>query len=328
MEYADYLLKDSEVYKKYNEFNDVIPLSDYESSFSEALNIEPNNSIIKDICGKLAENLKKISRSKENATQKQESCGFLHFWLYDNIKKNLQAYTNIENIAEEIVLGSKYFNNAISNESCSIRYNSDITLEKWIEGKHLHDYLKNFNYLSKTQDFKDNKCEEYKKYISYIKNIYRNYKNEYYYRYDISQYLPSYSTEIYDPAKLISGLHCENKKPIMDLHHHESATARGITEIGHSESNLQQEGNQSDSPSDSNSSSIAGSSVSLIGIFVLFFTTYKFTPLGSWIYGRIWKKEKIQNNMDNVTNSLLDNHSEYIDINHNSSTFNIAYNPT
>ncbi|SBT55977.1 PIR Superfamily Protein [Plasmodium ovale wallikeri] len=330
MEYAEELLKDSVKYKKYNEFNDVIPPSDYENSFSEALRVETSNSIIKDICGKLAGNLTKISKSEENEIHKQESCGFLHFWLYYELSKIFRGNkeeTEIQSLISNVISGWKIFNDHISDYSCSGRFSPDIKLEKWIEGKHLHDYFKNFNYLSNTQYFKNNKCEQYKKYIGDINTLYDKHKSEYYDT-DISRYLSDYSSDEYNPFKLISELRCENEKSDMDLQPHQQAPAREVMEQDNSVSLIQREAAQGDGPADSNSSSIVGSSASLIGMFVCFFTAYKFTPLGSWIYGKIWKKEKIQNNIDNITNSLLDDHSEYMDINHNSSTFNVAYNPT
>ncbi|SBT00183.1 PIR Superfamily Protein [Plasmodium ovale curtisi] len=305
MEYADDLLKDFEEYKKYNEFNDVTPSSVYENSFSEALSVETRNNKINELCGKLAGNLEKILQSKGAAGYNTyEQCGYLHFWLYNELSKIFKgnkAEIEIQDIISNVFSGWKNFNDHISNNTCSGRFSPNVKLENWIEGKLLHDYFKNFNYLSNTQDFKDNKCEQYRKYIHHISTLYEKHKTEYYDT-DISRYLSDYSSDNYDPIKLISELRCENEKSVMAA--------------------------QRDGSSDSNSSSILGTSISLIGIFVLFFTTHKFTPLGSWMYGKIWKKEKIQNNIDNVTNSLLDNHSEYIDINNDSSTFNVAYNPT
>ncbi|SBS91762.1 PIR Superfamily Protein [Plasmodium ovale curtisi] len=331
MEYADDLLKDFEEYKKYNEFNDVTPSSVYENSFSEALSVETRNNKINELCGKLAGNLEKILQSKGIAGYNTyEQCGYLHFWLYNELSKIFRgnkAEIEIQDIISNVFSGWKNFNDHISNNTCSGRFSPNVKLENWIQGKLLHDYFKNFNYLSNTQDFKDNKCEQYRKYIHYISTLYEKHKTEYYDT-DISRYLSDYSSEKYNPFKLISELRCENEKSVMDSQLHQPASARGIMEQDNSISLIQHEAAQSDGSSDSNSSSILGTSISLIGIFVLFFTTHKFTPLGSWMYGKIWKKEKIQNNIDNVTNSLLDSHSEYIDINNDSSTFNVAYNPT
>ncbi|SBS94337.1 PIR protein [Plasmodium ovale] len=328
MEYADELLKDSNEYKKYIEFNNIVSPDGYEDSFNEALKIEPMNNTIKDLCGKLAGNLKKISQSTESKRKNDEICGYLHFWLYDNISRNFKDNGNVENITQEILLGAINFNRIISNMKCSVRYSFDINLEKWIEGKLLHDYFKNFGYIKTTYGFNDNKCKEYAEYINHINTLYKKNKNQYHYN-EISRYLWNYTSEKYDPFKLISELKCDNEKLAMDLRSHQSAKLGGTMEQADSLPELQREDAQSGITStDSNSSSIVGSSVSLIGMFILFFTTYKFTPLGSWIYGKISKKEKIQNNIELLTNELLENHSEYIDINDNNSTFHVAYSST
>ncbi|SBS93511.1 PIR Superfamily Protein [Plasmodium ovale curtisi] len=329
MEYADELLKDFNEFKKYNEFNNVDIPNDYENSFSEALKIEPSNNTIKGLCGKIAGNLKKISQSKESKKENDEICGYLNFWLYDNIDRNFKGYGNVEYITQEILSGAINFNNSISNKNCSIRFSVDDKLKNWIEGKILLDYFKNFAYINNTQAFKDNKCEAYNNYISHINTLYKNFKDIYYYSYNICRYLISYISDKYNPAKLISRLECKNDKPTMNSHIHQSADLGGTMEQADYVPGLEREDEQSGITSNhSNSSSIVGSSVSLIGMFILFFTTYEFTPLGSWIYGKISKKEKIQNNIELLTNELLENHSEYRDINDNNSTFHVTYSST
>ncbi|SBT01928.1 PIR Superfamily Protein [Plasmodium ovale curtisi] len=327
MEYADDLLKESDECKKYNEFNNVNIPNDYESSFNDALKMEPSNNIIKDICGKLAGNLKNISQSTESAKNNEQKCGYLHFWLYDNISRNFENNDRIKDITENITDGWINYNHIISNENCSIRFSSDINLKKWIEGKFLHDYFKNFDYLKKTYGFNDYKCEEYSKYISHINMLYKNYKNIYYYSYDINRHLLSYSSEIYDPTKLISELQCENKKTVMALHALQPVSSREILKEDHSLSTLEQKNAYKHSPSaDFNSSSIVGVSISLIGMFFCFFTAYRFTPLGARIKEEIKKKKQIRDNIDNVTKKLLKEQLEYTDINHNYSIFRVPYN--
>ncbi|SBT74139.1 PIR protein [Plasmodium ovale] len=326
MEYAyiNDLLKDSEEYKKYTEFDEVSFLENYEKSFNDALSIEQDNDIIKDICKKLARNLKKISESRKRQKENDESCGYLHFWLYHNIDSNFKSLHNIKDIAEKITDGGRNYNNLISNDNCSIRFSYNINIEKWIEGKHLHDYLKNFNYIRKTYG-SNNKCEEYSKYISYINKLYKNFNNSYYAT-EIYRYLETHENEIYNPEKIISELNCQNRNSAMHPHTHPVANFVAVGQ-GEPLSELTLDGAKSDSiPTDSNSSTIAGASVSLVGMFILFFTAYKFTPLGSWIYEKMTRKEKIRHNRNHVTDTILDNHSEYMDINEDISKFHLAYN--
>ncbi|SBT84323.1 PIR protein [Plasmodium ovale] len=333
MEHADELLKDSDEYKKYVEFNNIDSPDGYEDSFSEALNSESGDSKIKDLCGKLAGNLKIIFQSKNiTGYNTSEQCGYLHFWLYYELSKifrDNKGQTNTQDTISNIFAGWSNFNKKISNNTCSGRFSFDDSMDKWIEGKLFHDYFKNFDYISNTEAFKDKKCEAYNKYINHINTLYKNFKDKSYYSSSIYRYLRSYTNDKYNPAKLISKLECKNDKQTMDSHTHQYANLGRAMEQADSVSELQRDDAQSGIPStDSNSSSIVGSSVSLIGMFILFFTTYKFTPLGSWIYGKITKKEKIQNNIELLTNELLENHSEYIDINDNNSTFHVAYSST
>ncbi|SBT01237.1 PIR Superfamily Protein [Plasmodium ovale curtisi] len=304
MEHADELLKDSDEYKKYVEFNNIDSPDGYEDSFSEALNSESGDSKIKDLCGKLAGNLKIIFQSKNiTGYNTSEQCGYLHFWLYYELSKifrDNKGQTNTQDTISNIFAGWSNFNKKISNNTCSGRFSFDDSMDKWIEGKLFHDYFKNFDYISNTEAFKDKKCEAYNKYINHINTLYKNFKDKSYYSSSIYRYLSSYTSDKYDPASI---------------------------EEGNSVSLIQQEDAQRDDPSDSNSSSIVGTSISLIGMLIMFFSAYKFTPLGPWIYGKILKSEKIQDNIDNVTNKLLDNKSEYMDINPHSRTFHVAYNP-
>ncbi|SBT57069.1 PIR Superfamily Protein [Plasmodium ovale wallikeri] len=330
---SEVLLEDADKYKKYNEFNTVHIPDDYEDSFSEALYAVSYDSKIKNLCGKLAGSLEIISQSKViTGYDTSEQCGYLHFWLYYELSKIFRdnnEQTNTQVTIRNIFTGWSDFNKKISNYTCSARFSDGVSMDKWIKGKLLHDYFKNFDYISNAQAFKDKKCEAYNKYINHINTLYKNFKDKSYFSYNIYRYLRSYTSDKYDPAKLISKLECKNDKPTTDSLPHESAPFGVKIEQADSATELQREDTQSGiSSTDSNSSSIVGSSVSLIGMFILFFSAYRFTPLGPWIYGKILKSEKIQNNIDNVTNALLDNNSEYMDINPNSSSFHVAYNPT
>ncbi|SBT55143.1 PIR Superfamily Protein [Plasmodium ovale wallikeri] len=328
MEHAYVLLNDSDAYKKYEEFDKVTFPDNYVDSFNEALSMEHDIDKIKELCGKLAGNLKKISKSKESQIKNDESCGYLHFWLYHKIYSYFKDNPKIRGITDNIIDGGIIFNNSISNNNCSFRYSSNIDLKKWIEGKHLHDYFENFEYIKKTYGSNDNKCEEYNKYIKAINTFYQNYKNEYYYDHEISRFLLSNESGKYDPNNLISEINCKIEKPPMLSQTHQPPTREDTTEHGGTTSVLPSKDDDIDNPSyGSNSSSITGVSVSLIGMFIFFFTSYKFTPLGSWINGKIFKSAQIHDNIDNVTNNMLEDHSEYMNINNNSSTFNIAYNP-
>ncbi|SBS90463.1 PIR Superfamily Protein [Plasmodium ovale curtisi] len=329
MEYADDLLKESAEYKKYNEFNNVNIPNDYESSFNDALKIELNNNTIKDICGRFAGNLKKILQSEENRKKKEENCGYLHFWLYDQLEKisrNKREQTNIQNLFNPIFAGWRNFNMKISNDTCSGRYFDYISLDTWVEGKILHDYFKNYDYISNTQNFNNRKCENYTKYISHVKTLYKKHKDGYY-DHIISRYLSRYRSDQYDPQKLLSKMKCENAELAMLLHPHQTPHDGVGMERDNPVSELQTEDVQSDSLSvNSKLSTIVGASISLIGMFVLFFTAYKFTPLGSLINGKISKKGKIQDSENHFTNALLGNNADYVNINENNSTFHVAYN--
>ncbi|SBT84397.1 PIR protein [Plasmodium ovale] len=332
MNILEVLLKDADKYKKYNEFNNVDLPDDYEDLFSEALNAEANDSKIKDLCGKLVGNLKIILQSKNiKGYDATEQCGYLHFWLYNELSKifrDNKGKTNTQDKISNIFTGWSNFNTKFSNNTCSGRFSFGDSIDKWIEGKLFHDYIKNFDYISNTQAFKDKKCEAYNKYINHINTLYEKFKDKSYYSSSIYRYLHSYTSDKYDPATLISKLECKNEESAMDSSSQQPASEGGTMEQADSVPELQRKDAQSDNPFIySNSSSILGSSFSLIGIFILFFSTYKFTPLGPWIYGKILKSEKIQNNIDNVTNELLDNNSEYMDMNPHSRTFHVAYNP-
>ncbi|SBT55148.1 PIR Superfamily Protein [Plasmodium ovale wallikeri] len=309
MEYADYLLKDSDEYNKYKEFDEVSSPDNYVSSFNEALSIEQDNDIIKEICQKLAGNLERISKLKENNIKKKESCGYLHFWLYHTIDNKFKNHGNFESITKKIINGGMNFNDIISNKDCSIRFSSNINLEKWIEGKHLHDYFKNFDFISKTYSPKSEKCQEYSNYIKRINELYIIHKTQYYM--SKSFYRNLYSNDKYNPSNLLSNFKCEDKNNAKDLMEVQTTDLTGTFEshISFPKSRLQH--------TQENNTTVGSNPYSTVG----------FTTLGSWIRGKIWKNHINIDNIDNISNKPLEVHSEYMGINNSTRKFHVSYNP-
>ncbi|SBS81991.1 PIR Superfamily Protein [Plasmodium ovale curtisi] len=309
MEYADNLLKDSGEYNKYKEFDKVSSPNNYMNSFNEALNLEPSNGKIKEVCEKLAGNLKKISELSESAINKQERCGYLHFWLYHTIESKFKNNGNIKYITEKIIRGGRNYNSIISNKNCSIRFSSNINLDEWIEGKLLHDYFKNFDFISKTYSSKSEKCQEYSNYIKRINELYiihkrKNYMSKNFYR-------NLYSNDKYNPSNLLYNFKCEDKNSAKDLMEVQTTDLTGTFEshISFPKSLLQH--------TQENNTTVASNPYSVIG----------FTTLGSWIRGKIWKNNIKMDNIDNISNKLLEDHSDYMDINNSTRKFYVSYNP-
>ncbi|SBT83059.1 PIR protein [Plasmodium ovale] len=69
-------------------------------------------------------------------------------------------------------------------------------------------------------------------------------------------------------------------------------------------------------------------SSTVCGIFILFFSLYKFTPLGSWLHNRRAMEREIRLNMEEKeTQELLDNSLEYMTSSSNKEGYYLTYQP-
>ncbi|GAW84322.1 variable surface protein [Plasmodium gonderi] len=130
---------------------------------------------IKDLCQKIAKNLKELPSLNNVGKTYRDRCSYMNYWAYNEILKKYQS--NFVVIDRDLAdkLFDVVFN--INKDHLSLDYRCYIPFEgdffKWKNLKILHDYFRNVDEIESNIDsIEKDKCEEYDKYIQLIKPIY------------------------------------------------------------------------------------------------------------------------------------------------------------
>ncbi|SBT74334.1 Plasmodium vivax Vir protein, putative [Plasmodium ovale] len=331
MEKFESSLKHLPAYQIYDQFNKLGDENGYDNYFKNSLTLKERYEGTKELCKKITSNLRKISHLVSTGEDIDELCKYLNFWLYYQIKEHVSV--NKGNIYSDGFIHSIYDGwNSISNmllqNKCNVLISYNTSLDEWVQGKIMYDYFKNFQYISDRYNDDPALCQEYHKYITSIKEYYTIYKSKcfpphstlcsYYMKYD----------EKYDPNILLSNLKCTDIEVDRRLNTKEvSELSDGVETLPSPRATLLEHSPVNNEVLDTNSSNIVGISVSVLGLFIIFSMLYKFTPLVPWIREKILGKTINFNNIDNVTEELLQDNSEFIDISQHSDILHVAYNP-
>ncbi|SBS94265.1 PIR Superfamily Protein [Plasmodium ovale curtisi] len=95
-----FILKHLPAYILYEEFNEVIDVSDYESYIHKKLKFGNGKNEIKENYRKLAYNVKKIPELVFQEQEEDELCDHLHFWLYDKGEQSQIGVSYAEQFVE------------------------------------------------------------------------------------------------------------------------------------------------------------------------------------------------------------------------------------
>ncbi|VUZ99802.1 PIR protein [Plasmodium vivax] len=169
-------LPDLPSYKKYTELDNVNISGDDNDYCKKSL--ESSEEGDKKFCNKIAKNLSILKNEKD--TQKRTyNCYYFNHWLYDNIgKKYYDGNTKGKKVkVSEKLLDFVSLANSEHILIPSCKGNIYGKPEEWKEEKDLHDYFENHKDI-KCNSSDKSKCEKYVNYVTYIKTLYEDKKED------------------------------------------------------------------------------------------------------------------------------------------------------
>ncbi|SBT58144.1 PIR Superfamily Protein [Plasmodium ovale wallikeri] len=327
----------------YNELNGNIKTNTFYNICSQLIPYDKNHCGIYNLCTKLVRNLKKLSTLEKK--ERTDRCEYITHWLYHEIWKN----TNIisENIYENVAL-REFFNvgyevlRKLDITDCFFN-TMNINFYEEKEKKYLHDYFKSHEKINDENICKDEECKKYCKYILFINDLYRKYINKCCYCFKSEgcmEIYPSYfkCNDIYNPHKLFEKLQCSKLEEFrgkirnVDTPVPEDHYVKMLTEISVKEPHLLNWGNKKHSIipevvykkiTSGPFNTFALGSFGFLGVFLILFILYKFTPLGSYFNNRDARNKKSY--FENFEQEFLEDDVEFNHGNMQNRRMRIAY---
>nr|CAB96702.1 vir12 [Plasmodium vivax] len=208
----DRLSKDSHLNKKYEEFEKNVRDSSTISNVCDSLNIT-YTKITKELCNKVAANLKYVYDIKEE-DKKKNTCRLYKYWTYDQMWKflgNNKDPNHVKSVITDFLNVRDGVSKKNNNYSCQYYFhNKDFQdLKENLEKKILYDYFKDFQSI-KSNIHSKAKYDLYNKYITYIKSLYDEYGEDCtdpidFMEYNCDEYYEQDSKD-YDPNVLLTTL--------------------------------------------------------------------------------------------------------------------------
>ncbi|CAI7719421.1 Plasmodium vivax Vir protein, putative [Plasmodium vivax] len=208
----DRLSKDSHLNKKYEEFEKNVRDSSTISNVCDSLNIT-YTKITKELCNKVAANLKYVYDIKEE-DKKKNTCRLYKYWTYDQMWKflgNNKDPNHVKSVITDFLNVRDGVSKKNNNYSCQYYFhNKDFQdLKENLEKKFLYDYFKDFQSI-RSNVYSKAKYDLYNKYITYIKRLYDEYGEEcndsfYFLMNNCDEYYEQDSKD-YDPNVLLTTL--------------------------------------------------------------------------------------------------------------------------
>ncbi|SCO68386.1 VIR protein [Plasmodium vivax] len=299
------ILKAFPEYQKYDEFNKQTNKKDICIKYCDKIiHLKKKNKNIETICTKLATNLDNLSSMTSISANHSERCSYMNYWTYNIIMHTLNSISkNKENIYLLNVINNLLFdiNDKLPKEKkCYYYINND--LDKWKEEKDLHDYFKNYSDIDKIAP-DNSKNTDYCDYIIYINSLYEKYVHScctYFFNNPYWNDCKAYFNceEQYNPHNLYLKLNCQ------ELSSDKFKTLKRVTTpvpIDYKVILLTKM-----SPFFQNINLISDpfymftfGTFSLLGIFLILFILYKFSPAGRRFSKKQPKnKQKITHNLN------------------------------
>ncbi|SCA60244.1 VIR protein, partial [Plasmodium vivax] len=169
-------LPDLPSYKKYTELDNV-DISAYSNNYCKE-KLGSTDEVDKTFCNKIAKNLSAL-KNENDMEKRKYGCYYFNHWLYDNIGKKYykgNAKGEKDKVSENLFnFASSAISEHIKISSCN--GNTFGNPEGWKKEKDLHDYFENYEKI-KCNDSDKSKCEKYVNYVTYIKTLYEDKKED------------------------------------------------------------------------------------------------------------------------------------------------------
>ncbi|SBT58580.1 PIR Superfamily Protein [Plasmodium ovale wallikeri] len=283
---------------------------------------------IEKVCWEVASYLSYIGNKLSDDNKVKTYCSYVKYLLYDEIIKNKEITNHYEilitfNIPWNTIISNGDFN---KKENCRPEFpNIPIHYdEKW---KKMFDYCINYDPIQRKLSSENSCAKSYCQYIDENKGLYTEFKelcanhDEY--------YCPSFFQECEKniPNNILVLPACEeyNKSLLPKQGAIEEATgqASGDTLRTSNEDHPSSSDHMKTSPS-LHSNTTMLTIFPTLSVLVTSLLMYKVTPFGSWLRPHLQKMTKLNNS--SVKESIQSSYeTEYIDINSNEGSYNIAY---
>ncbi|SBS91901.1 PIR Superfamily Protein [Plasmodium ovale curtisi] len=276
-----------------------------------------------EFCASLTGNLKNFQKLYSQALFRNDRCTYLNIWIYDRLlKEGFKIHdTDRNRIVSKILT---YWEKYKIPDECAPEFDG-IEDENFSEMKKLYDFVLDYHMIKYNTEDKDYECSaEYSSYIDEGFDLYEKIKSDC--RNSVKKYC-----KVLDDIKEMN-----NDQEILRLKCKEkSAHPPGESEQeGRSSHQHHRDASLITSPETEVPSSSTGSSNGLavtfpiMGILIVLFILYKFTPAGPWIHSRLIKKKLFGNNIkEEETQRFLENIYEYENENNQNNVQNISYHP-
>ncbi|SBT74386.1 PIR protein [Plasmodium ovale] len=278
---------------------------------------------IKDFCLNLTGNLHNFNLLKFAGPFENYPCTILNYWTHDQLY-NVIIKNSKKNEITKLISGIRpIWNGFIEDTKCDVRsqmiiQNYFITMQK------LYYYAMNYDTIEGYIRDSGSKCNaNIKNYLEEVDNLYNETKGKCNSGRDLDC---SVLKDIEEEYKLDKFKKLDCKVETSSI----LPSARDRQHLGphppEGGSDLML-GAGTDAMEASSSNTITGAIFPIFGSFTLFFITYKFTPLKSWIQSRILGKKIIGHNMneEDINESLENTYENFSAI--KEYDHNISYNP-
>lgn len=320
---------DSTLENLYDELNKKDTIDNYKYYCTELEKHECTHPGVTTLCTKAVKNLIHLSLMPQNE-ERDERCFTLKHWLYQEIRKIFHrnttnaSYEPVITKLKDVVL--RINNTHFSGKPCYCSF--DGTLNEWKEQKYLHDYFKSFDsiesFINKDQDA----CKKHFGSVNYTNKLYEKYIGECCYCFKsghCKEWCPDYfkCEDTLNPYNLYLKLKCTEEhakdftivdKPI-SIDNHVITTTRNSLLLAYQ--------NKLQDPFYSTVLYAFGT----LGIFMIFFVFYKFTPFGSLFHRKKHNdRERMQNFISEYYGELTADESGHENVNRNRRKIQLAYN--
>ncbi|GAB69530.1 CYIR protein [Plasmodium cynomolgi strain B] len=316
---VELILNDLSLYKLYDVLNrEAIEDKDIRYCKDMPRNFKGYKDIY-ELCKMFEKNLRELPKIMSAETDYNEQCRYLIFWLNDQMRKKFNLYMiptiNKNEIMQEFFSLSSMINANLVNK-CRYTYNTDIDLELWKNWKDLYDYIRNKNNIAGKIESDMRLCKTYKEYYTHIESIYEKYKEECCgENYGNCPYHLNFK-EWCNKEDILTELKCVQPAELSEF---PGVDEKVITAKPAAEDNEE----LPNAVIFNSTGTVIGTS---LGIVLPLIMIYRFTPLGSWINTKIFRKNKLMENMIRNERELLINNSGIGEMNFDNSRYHLVYN--
>ncbi|SBT84952.1 PIR protein [Plasmodium ovale] len=330
------ILENSPKYKLYDKFNEECDdVGKYSRYCSTMQYLKRSYNDILEVCYKFARNLINL-REILSDEKDEEHCRYINFWITNHIRKKFDTQWQNKLSINSILRGFLTVENTIpeaSKNNCHFDYRGNVSLDLWKEWKALHDYIINYDYINERITSGGDICTTYSKYFDYIKRLYDKFKGE---CCDNSIFNCPNQIKLYDwctKDSLFTKRECDKNKGVRadssemngnsgsENQHINGAHPLVFPLAPHTDDDSSG-GLLSDS---SNYYVKLSYGLSLLGISSAVFYLYNFTTFGKWIRSKVLRKEKINIDLEENAQNLIEHASNNLGVNIYDNDFHINY---